>query len=70
MTYVEVLLLIQSRGETTLTQETRFLITDQHRYLRLLDDSENTWHQDMEAGAPERHYGRGGETWGWKKTEI
>lgn len=70
MTYIETLLLIQQRGEKTLTQDTRAIITDKHRYLRQFDDPENAWKEDTEVGTPERHYGRSGEYYIWKRTEL
>jgi hypothetical protein len=69
MTYIETLLLIQERGETVLNQDVRALITNQHRYIREIDQAESCWREDNEPGAPERHFGRGGEYYIWKRTE-
>jgi hypothetical protein len=70
MTYLETLLLIESRGEKHLSADTRFIITDKHRYIRGLDTPESAWQEDPEPGAPERRYGRGGEYWVWKREEL
>jgi hypothetical protein len=70
MTYIEMLLLIQERAEKSLAADTRFIITDKHRYVRDIDGGESPWQQDKEPGAPERRQGRGGEYWVWKREEI
>lgn len=70
MTFVETILLIQQRGEKTLGSDTRFIITDKHRYMRGLDNPESAWKEDTEPGAPERAVGRGGEYYIWKRQEL
>ncbi len=70
MTYIETLTLIQERKEKVLSQDTRFLITDQHRYVREIDTPESAWHEDTEPGKPEKKFGRGGEYWVWKRDEL
>ena len=70
MTYLETLLLIDSRKEITLTQETRFIITNIHRYVRQLDTAEDAWMEDAQPGAPEKKFGRGGMYWAWKRQEL
>jgi hypothetical protein len=65
MTYIELLMLIQERKETSLSQDVRCIITDKHRYIK-----EVGWTEDTEPGAPEKHYDRSGLRWIWKKTEI
>lgn len=68
MTYVEVLLLIQKREETVLTQETQYIISNKHRYLRSVDVLD--WQEDAEPGVPELHFGRGGSYYIWKRDET
>lgn len=70
MRYVDILLLIEQRGETTLAQEARAIITDAHRYLRELDAAEDAWIEDTEPGKPEQRYGRGGSYYAWKREEA
>lgn len=70
MNYVDVLLLIESRGEKTLAQDTRAVITNVHRYTRGLDTDEGAWMEDMEPGAPEKKMGRGGAYYVWKREEA
>jgi hypothetical protein len=70
MTFIETLLIIQQRDEKILTQEVSSIITDQHRYFREPgENDEGPWQQDLLPGAPERHYGRSGEFWTWKRDE-
>lgn len=69
MTFLEVILLIQQRGEKTLTHESRFLITETRRYIRDFDGGESPWREDLEPGKPEKMYGRGGEYYVWKRDE-
>jgi len=70
MTYLETLLLIDSRQEKVLAQESRFLITNAHRYIRQLDTAEDAWIEDTEPGAPEKKFGKGGEFWAWRRQEL
>lgn len=70
MTYMEILMLVQERGEHILGQDTRSLFTDKHRYLRDLDTPETAWREDPEKGAPEKRYGRSGSHYVWKREEL
>jgi hypothetical protein len=70
MTFLEVLLLTQTNGETILNQDTRFIITNKHRYLRGLNEPEDAWKEDVEPGAPEQTWGRGGSFYIWKRQEL
>jgi hypothetical protein len=70
MTYLEVLLLTQERGEHILAQGLRDVITDAHRYLRQLDDAESAWKEDTEPGAPEKKWGKSGPYYIWKREEL
>jgi hypothetical protein len=70
MTYLETLLLIENRGEITLGQDVRFIITNKHRYIRQIDTPENTWLEDTEPGKPEQHYGKEGMYYVWKRDEL
>jgi hypothetical protein len=62
--YSETLLLIEDRQEKILAQDIRSLITNCHRYLRGINGE---WSQDLEPGAPEEKYTRGGVVWIWKR---
>ena len=68
MNFLEVLILIQGRGEKILAQDVNPLITDKHRYLRA-QETASPWKQDLEPGAPEKRWGKGGEYWVWKRKE-
>jgi hypothetical protein len=70
MTYIEVLLLTQERGERILAQGLRDVITDAHRYLRGLDEPADAWKEDTEPGAPEKRWGKSGEYFVWKREEL
>jgi hypothetical protein len=63
MTYLEIILLIQERKETVLTEEVSSVITNSHHYIR----QSGEWVEDMEPGAPEKHFGRSGEYYVWVK---
>ena len=69
MTYLELILLIQERQEKVLTDETYSLVTDKRHYIRQIDVPENEWKEDPEPGAPEKHFGRSGEFYIWKRSE-
>lgn len=64
MTYLDVLMLAQERGEHFLNQDSDSLITNKHRYFRQEDNGE--WMEDKEPGAPEARWGRGGQYYAWK----
>lgn len=68
MTYIELLLFVQERGEKILGQDIRSLITDKHRYIRDLE--QESWFEDKEPGSPEKHTTRSGEIWVWKRQEL
>lgn len=70
MTFLELLLLIEERGEKVLGAELNAMFTQQHRYLRELDTSDSSWKEDTEPGRPEKRWGRGGEYYIWKRDEA
>lgn len=69
MTWLEMYQLIGERAEKVLSNETRFVITDKHRYIRVPESLVSNWREDTEPGAPERKLGRGGEYYVWRREE-
>lgn len=66
MTYIEMILLLEGRGEKTLSQDISSLITNKHRFLR----SQEGWSEDMVPGFPESRQAKGGTVWIWKNKET